>query len=279
MRIVTLANCFNIEGYDVASYGFSDEIEFDAGVKRVYTLDEALDGRNIVITGLPVSNDDITISAPFFERDICIDEVLKKMTKEQILIGGKISDEIKKRCKIHNVSVEDYLKREEFAVLNAIPTAEGAIELAMSMLPVTIHNSRSLVLGFGRIGKVLAKDLKSLGAKTYVEARRFDDLSWINTYGYEGIYLPHLKEKLPYFDVIFNTIPYQILTEDMMKYIRKDCLIIDLSSLPGGIDDRASGIYGLKVVHALSLPGKVAPKTAGEIIKITVQNIMSDLEV
>lgn len=279
MRLVTLANCFNQDGYDVMVFGFSEDIEFDGGIRRADNLSDAVDKRDIVIMGLPVTNDDITVRTPLCDEKIYFYDVLKAMKKEQMLIGGKITPKVKNLCRIYNIPVIDYFDREELTVLNAVPTAEGAIEIAMGMMPVTIHGSRCLVLGFGRIGKILAKDLHGLGAETYVEARRFDDLSWIKAYGYHGIYLPELKERLPMFDVIYNTIPHQVLTEDMMKYIRRDCPIIDLASLPGGIDDAKAAQHGLKVVHALSLPGKAAPKTSGEIICSTIQNILADMGV
>ena len=279
MRIVSLANCFNQEGYDVMAYGFSENIEFDGGIDRCENLKEALSVCDIVIMGLPVTNDDETINTPLYDKKIYIDDVLKSMKKEQLLMGGKISDKVKNLCRMYNISAIDYFDREELTVLNAIPTAEGAIEIAMRELPITIHGSNSLVLGFGRIGKVLSKNLNALGAKTYVEARRFDDLSWIKAYGYEGIYLKHLKEKLPLFDVIYNTVPCEIITDDMMKYIKKDCLIIDLASLPGGVDIKKAESMGIKVIRALSLPGKCSPETSGEIIKHTIQNILSDMGV
>lgn len=279
MRIVSLAEAFYQDGCNVSVYGFSDSVEMLAGIKRASTATEAIKNADAVITGLPSTNDGVTLVAPLCDERIYFNDILKCMDKEQPLIGGRIIPQLKDMCKIYNINAIDYFVREEFAVLNAVPTAEGAIEIAMHALPITIHESRSLILGFGRIGKILAKDLQGLGAKTFVEARRFDDLSWIRSYGYEGIYLPLLKESLPAFDVIFNTVPHQIIKEDMMKYIRKDCLIIDLASLPGGIDRVLAKKYGLNVIHALSLPGKTSPKTSGEIIKCAIGNIFSDLGV
>ena len=278
-RIAMLANSFNQDGFDVLTYGFSPDVAFDGGVVGAGNLTDAVKEADVVILGLPATGDDITVRAPLFDGKIYFYDLLKAMKKEQLLIGGKITPKIKNLCKIYNIPVIDYFEREELTVLNAIPTAEGAIEIAMKTLPITIHGSKSLVLGFGRIGKILAKDLSALGAKTYVEARRFDDLSWISAYGYRGIHLSHLKETLPNYDIIYNTIPHEILTEDMLKLIRKDCPIIDLASLPGGIDDEKAARYGLKVIHALSLPGKAAPKTSGEIIKQTILNIFSEMGV
>ena len=278
-RIVALANCFNEEGYDVLAYGFNTETEFEGGIIKAGNLKEALADINIVVMGLPSVDENMTLITPLCNDKIAFCDVLKSMKKGQMLFGGKISQKAKDMCKMYNIDVYDYLQREEFAVLNAVPSAEGAIEIAMRELPVTIHESKCLVLGFGRIGKILAKDLKALGANVYVEARKFKDLSWINAYGYNDIYLPNLKGYLPMFDVVFNTIPHEILTDEMLKHIRKDCPVIDLASLPGGVNDEKAKKEGVKVIHALSLPGKSSPKTSGEIIKRTVQNILSDMEV
>lgn len=139
----------------------------------------------------------------------------------------------------------------------AIPTAEGAIEIAMSETPITLHLSRCLVLGYGRIGKILSKMLAGIGAKVTVEARKFADLALIEGHGYEAIHMNDLKENIGGFDVIFNTIPSMVLDEDTLKKIRKDTLVIDLASKPGGVDFEAAKQLGIRVIWALSLPGKV----------------------
>lgn len=279
MRIVTLAEAFYREGYDVSVFGFSEKTEMTHGIERADNVKEAIVDADAVVTGLPATSDGITLLAPFWNEKIYFDDILKCMTKNQLLLGGKITPELRDKCKMYNIKFADYLEREELTVLNAVPTAEGAIEIAMRTLPITLHESRSLVLGFGRIGKILAKDFAGLGAKTYVEARRFDDMAWIKAYGYEGIYLPLLKDSLPTFDIICNTVPHQILTEDMLRYIRKDCLIIDLASHPGGVDRTLAEKHGITVISALSLPGKASPKTSGEIIKYAIGNIFSDMGV
>ena len=123
----------------------------------------------------------------------------------------------------------------------------------------TLHSSNVLVLGYGRVGKILANMLKGLGANVYCEARKNVDLAWIKAYGYEPVTLRSLNENLNKFDIIMNTIPALILTEKELKYLKKDCLLIDLASNPGGIDREAAKKQGIKTIWALSLPGKVAP--------------------
>lgn len=162
---------------------------------------------------------------------------------------------------------------------NAVPTAEGAIEIAISETPVTVHGSRCLVLGYGRVGKTLSHSLLSLGAKAYVVARKYADLAQIENYGCHPLTMNDAKSRIAGFDIIFNTIPALVLDSDTLARTRKDTLIIDLASKPGGVDFEAAKQLGLNVIWALSLPGRVAPVTAGHIIKDTIINMLAESEV
>jgi dipicolinate synthase subunit A len=163
--------------------------------------------------------------------------------------------------------------------MNAIPTAEGAIQIAMEELPFTIHASNILVMGYGRIGKTLSKMLNGIGANVYIEARKFSDLASIRSFGYNEVHISELPVYLCKMDIIFNTIPFVILNEELLKSIKSTCLIIDLASKPGGIDFSKARELGIKAIWALSLPGKVAPLTAAEFIKKTVYNILEEMGV
>ena len=118
--------------------------------------------------------------------------------------------------------------------------------------------------------------LKGIGGNVYCEARKNVDLAWIKAYGYEQVTLKELKEELNKFDIIINTIPALVLKEEEIKYLKKDCLLIDLASNPGGIDKLAAKEQGIKMIWALSLPGKVAPLTSAEFIKDTIYNVFKE---
>ena len=75
------------------------------------------------------------------------------------------------------------------------------------------------------------------------------------------------------FDIIINTIPFQILDEERLNLVNKDVVLIDLASNPGGVDRKVAKEKGIKVIWALSLPGKVAPTTSAEFIKETIYNV------
>lgn len=145
--------------------------------------------------------------------------------------------------------------------------------LAIEKSSITLHNSNCLVLGFGRIGKILSKMLAGIGANVYCEARKDSDIAWIKSNGYKPIHLKDLDEYLNRFDFIFNTIPYLVLDEKRLKLIKRECLLIDLASKPGGIDFEKAKNMELQTEWALALPGKVAPKTAAKYLYDVIINI------
>lgn len=167
----------------------------------------------------------------------------------------------------------DYGRDERVTARNAVPTAEGAIQIAMEQLNVTLWRSNCLVVGFGRIGKVLARVLHGLGANVTVSARSAADRGLIEALGYEadetGVYSKGLD-----YACVFNTVPAPVLPEAQLLRVPRDCLLIDLASRPGGVDFNACRALGLQAVHALSLPGKAAPATAGRIIADFILNAL-----
>jgi len=216
-----------------------------------------------VISGIPFSRDDKTLNAPNILEEINIEEFFKKLGKDKIIIAGSFSDNVKKLAAEYEIKLYDFLEDEDFAIYNAIPTAEGALEVAIRERKSTINSSNCLILGYGRIGKTLADILKGLHAKVTVAARKDYDFAWIKAYGYNYIQYSKLKEILPSIDILFNTVPKQIIKEEL-KYMKKDSLLVELASKPGGIDLKEAKELGLKTEIALGLPGKVAPKSVAE---------------
>lgn len=278
LRNLKLAEHLAKDGHNVRIFGFKN-IEIHDGVYDAVSLEEAIEGSNVVIGPIPCSKDEQTINCIYYNLKIYINDVLRLMNKEQIFIAGLLSESIIHQCKNFEINYHDILKREEMSVLNAIPTAEGAIQIAMEETSITLHGSNILILGFGRIGKVIAKMLDGIGAKVTVSARKHPDIAWIKTYGFLPLTYNQLQKRLDSFDIIVNTIPSLILGEKELRLTQKEALIIDLASKPGGIDFEKAKELGIKVIWALSLPGKVAPVTAAKFIKETVYNIVSEYDV
>jgi dipicolinate synthase subunit A len=134
----------------------------------------------------------------------------------------------------------------------------------------TVFGRKVLILGYGRIGKLLSGYVKALGAEVYVEARKDEDLTWIESKGMNAIPLDHLKNYIGEMDIIVNTVPALLLDKEELDQVKKDALILDLASLPGGVNYAYARQIEVKTIHALGIPGKIAAKSAAEYIYETV---------
>lgn len=277
LRQLTIASLLKAEGYHVFLYGFDKDIRLDA-LESEPDRDFVMSA-DIIILPVPVTFDGVTINSPYSLSPMTVEEFIYGVNPSAIVFGGQIQPNLQKALEDNSIAYRDYLKREELAIRNAVPTAEGAIEIAISETPITIHRSKSLVLGYGKIGKILSRDLCGMGAQTYVEARKYADLAMIEGHGCTPLPLGELKKHINEFDIIFNTVPALMLDDEMLSRVKRDALIIDLASKPGGVDFEAAKTYGVRVIWALSLPGKTAPSTSGAIIKDTIMNIINELGV
>lgn len=278
LRIVKLIGMLINDGYTVYTYGLeqSEELLGMAKVEMCPTLEEVMSASEVVIGPIPVTSDRKNLSMPFSNIKLPVEEFVSKVSCKA-LIAGTLPEDYRKVLEEKNVNYVDVLKREEFTILNTIATAEGTIQIAMEETQKTVHGSKVLILGFGRIGKVLAKMLDGIGAEVSCEARKNEDISWIKAYGYEPIYLNELNENLGNFDIIINTIPFQILDSDRLDLVKKDVVLIDVASNPGGVDRKAAKEKDLKLIWALSLPAKVAPLTSAIYIKETIYHVLKEI--
>ena len=279
LRIVKLVEMLIEDGYTVYTYGleYSEELLKLDRVEMCPTLEEAVKDARAVVGPIPLSSDRKNLSMPFSNVKLSVEDFIKCLPGKT-LIAGNITEPIRNILDEQNIVYIDLLKREEFSVLNTISTAEGTIQIAMEETQRTVHGRNVLIMGFGRIGKVLAKMLSGIGAKVHCEARKNEDIAWIKAYGYEPIHLNDLDKYLSKFDIIINTIPFQILDNDRLELLKKDIVIIDLASNPGGVDRKAAKEKNLKLIWALSLPGKVAPVTSAEFIKETLYHALKEMQ-
>ncbi len=279
LRIIKLVKMLADEGNTVYTFGLEKAEELKENENIIFTekLSKAIpEDVEVVIGPIPFSSNGVEINAPFSKEKISIRELVHYLNAK-ILIAGSIMPEVYNMANDEYVEIIDIMKREELAVLNTISTAEGAIEIAIANTNKIIHGSKVLILGFGRIGKVLARKLAGLSAKVTCAARKDEDLAWIRAYGHNETNINTIGENLSEFDIIINTVPHLILNKERLQYVKDDCLLIDLASNPGGIDKKEAKERGLKLIWALALPGKVAPVTTAEFIKDTIYNILKEV--
>jgi Glutamyl-tRNA reductase len=273
-RGLFMAEALMKDGHNVKIYGYSQK-KIRTKIKPEKDIDTAIHDSDFVILPVPVTRDGKTLNAPFFDTKVNLDDEFTRKLETKTIFCGGFGDFLSAEQQWKNLHIIDYASREDFAILNAVPTAEGAIRLAMQEYEGTIDSGNFLVVGFGRIGKILAKNLKNMGGKVTVSARSASDLAWIQALGYEPIETNNLPEFLDY-DVIFNTVPYKIFDRDNLLKCSEGVKIIDLASSPGGVELDIADFLDIKVISALGLPGKFSPKTAGEIIKKTIYKIMKE---
>lgn len=221
-------------GYETAVFGF-DSYEGALGMStRCVAMEDAIRNANIIVLPLPYSIDKIHLNTPLSQNEIHLDYLFSLFNEKQVIIGGKFDLLAESFALTQKLTLTDYYKREDLTILNAIPTAEGAINIAMQELPITLSGSKALVLGYGRIGKILAHKLYGLHTDIYISARKHEDFAWINAFGYKGIAYDELDESIDQFDVIFNTVPALLLDDNRLKKLKPNVVIIDLASNPGG---------------------------------------------
>lgn len=239
-------------------------------------LDFVLDGARVVVGGIPLLSDNNHLSTPLSKQKLSISEVIEKVPQHALFIAGKIPENVIKQFSEKNVKCVDIIEREELAILNAVPSAEGAVHILLQELPTTLMGSRILIVGYGRIGKVLARILQGFGVEVWAAARKYSDIAWIEANGLKPVPIHQLGRYVSDMDAIVNTVPSLVITKDILEKTRTDCFLLDLASVPGGIDFQAAEAFGLKTKWALGLPGKIAPLTAGDIIRRTIYNIIDE---
>ncbi|MHB8918544.1 MAG: dipicolinate synthase subunit DpsA [Desulfocucumaceae bacterium] len=246
------------------------------GIDICTDISSGLMGVHAVILPVPGINDRGELHSAFPGQPLVVSaELLSTLPRgTPVLVGvaGRALVEMVGRCGLRLVEL---MNMDEVAVLNSIPSAEGAIQLAMENSPITIHGSKSLVLGFGRTGMTLARKLRALDSRTTVVARNVVQRARAVEMGMESVDFPSLGTEAAGADFLFNTVPDLVLDQRVLCRVSPAALIIDLASTPGGTDFREAERLGLKAILAPGLPGKVAPLTAGRILAEVVPRILA----
>lgn len=269
LRQVCLARLLSEDGWMVTTWGL-EKGGGDGGAP----LDQALEG-DILLLPMPVCRNGM-LHLPLTDTELEAERLWARLRYDQLLLGGMTGDLSRRLMADYGLTLLDYYDREETQVANAVPTAEGALQLAMESTDRTLHDSRCLIIGYGRIGRLLADRLLALGAEVTVSARKYGDLAWIEAWGCRGVQTGALTGQLDRFDLIFNTAPALILDGTRLRETREDCVIIDLASAPGGVDLEAAKRLSRRAIPAPGLPGKVAPRTAAAAIRDSVYHILEE---
>ena len=169
-------------------------------------------------------------------------QVLSLLPENITVIGGNLPS-------LAGYRVIDLLKDPLYVSENASITAYCAIAIGLSRLKITLKDCPCLIIGWGRIGKCLARLLRAMDALVSVYARKETDRAMLSSLGYCAVDTLEPEN----YRLIYNTADALLLPN-----CPGDALKIDLASKPG--------ITGADVITARGLPGKDAPESAGHLM-------------
>lgn len=258
-------------GFDSIREGFvyAEHMQFSA-----LPLD-SIDVVILPITGIDVEGSVETVFSD--QRIILTNEWFRSLKEGTLVITGMANERLQSMTKEANMTLIPLLDRDDVAIYNSIPTAEGALLMAMEHTDFTIHSSRVIVAGFGRVGDTVANKFSALGAHVSVSAKNIRDLARITERGYVAIPLDQLPAYTGACDILINTIPARVIEKESIRFLPAHSMIIDLASHPGGTDFTYAKQRGIKAYLAKSLPGIVAPKTAGKILADVILHMLKEI--
>lgn len=219
---------------------------------------------------LPVSgtneHGEIELAPYTTEKLVLTKDMLQKTKESCVIYTGVSTPSLDKLTSSTNKKLVCLFQRDDLAILNSIPTAEGTLQIAMEQMDVTVHSSSVLVLGFGRVGLTVARVFRAVGGDVTVGIRSSTNAARVHEMGMNSLFTEELQQNVGAFQLIINTIPHLILDSPVISNMNEETVIIDLASKPGGTDFSYAKKKEITAIHALGIPGNVAPKTAGKVI-------------
>lgn len=276
-RQVRLARQLMDEGHSARVFAL-EVAALPTGVRHCETAVQAVRDADCVVLPLPATAKRGYLNAPLATEDHCVGEIFGALSPGQLVCAGMPNAELRMMADSVGARLVDYFAREELLAVNAVATAEGAIGVLLDDMDSVLWKKRALVMGWGRLGKAVAPRLKGLGMSVAVSARNEGDMAWIESFGFDALDTRSLGGEMGQFDLVVNTIPAPVLTAGKLAELEPDSVIIDLASKPGGTDFEAARAFGLRAIHALSLPGRWAPETAADAIRMALYNIIEEVK-
>ncbi|GIP36867.1 dipicolinate synthase subunit A [Paenibacillus sp. J31TS4] len=257
--------------------GFDNLQTIPNGVTRTKLTPEALEHADALLLPAVGTDDKGHVVSIFTSEELVLtEEHIASLPKHGKVYTGMAKPYLTELCSRHGIGLVELFDRDDVAIYNSIPTAEGALMMAIQNTDFTIHGSNSIVLGMGRTGLTMARALQGLGSTVKVGVRRPEHYARAWEMGFKPFYVKDLADFVSDVDLLFNTIPVLVVTAQIIAKIPHRSLIIDLASKPGGTDFRFAEKRGIKALLAPGLPGIVAPKTAGRIIAQTLSHLLME---
>lgn len=246
-----------IVGTDRRSLLCGEFLKKNHDISIIYlTKDEDLNIKvDLYLLPIPLSIDGKNVNNS--QLDITIDQI-NNITKNKVIVSA------------------DSLNRDDFAYKNAVPTAEAAIKIAIDASEKTLFDSKILIAGYGRVAKILADRLSVFTNELTIAARKSGDKSLIESKNIKFLPIDMLANQVNKFDIIFNTVPFQIFDKKVLNNADPETIFIELASNTLGFDKESINHNNLKFINSPGLPGIYSPYSAAKILAETIEEIIKE---
>lgn len=275
-RSALLAELLLRDGHRIHSFAL-EKGALPAGIVCDSCLQSCVYGADCVVLPVPAEKGPL-LSTPLSAQTVALSELWQTLWPGQLVLGGKFSEESAAEAQREKLALVDLLRRPSFVTGNAALTAEAAAGLLMRESERAVQGGRCLILGYGRIGKLLAQKLAALGAGVCIAARKEGDRALAEAFGFGSMNLEHLEGEIGDFDFIVNTVPARVVSDAALCCAPPDTLLLELASAPGGFDRALAQNIGLRVVTAPGLPGRCLPRSAAELLRRAVYEAIREQE-
>lgn len=230
---------------------------------------DTLGAGDVFILPMPAERDGY-LNAPFCKKKRRLNEIFQMLPQSAFVCGGKLGDEAAAEAKNRGVRLYDYMRSPTLTVGNAAITAEGALRILMDASPRCLTELKILVIGRGRIGKLIGDKLRALGADTHVMSGNPEAAELARVTGFK------ITEKggdVSDFDIVVNTAPAAVLTEERQRSLKNGCFLLELAS-KSGFDETL--VSHCRLINAPGLPAKYAPESAAALVSDAVKTLVKE---
>jgi dipicolinate synthase subunit A len=249
-------------GATIRAYGFPWPEAGVPGVERVGSALDAVKGAGYVLLPVPLGTG-LTLYAPDVAEPIVADEDFFAQAESGAhVFAGLATPEVRAAAEAVGVHVHDYDSDRELMLMRGPAIVEGSLQKAIEATEVTIHDAKVVVVGFGNIGRLLARALSGLGAHVHVAARNRVQRAAAYADGHLPLTLEELPALAPSLDMVFSTVPAAVIGRSVLERLPKGSLVLDIAPPPLHADLDLAATLGLRTVWARGM-GKRAPITVG----------------
>lgn len=266
-RSVHLSRLLGADGHEVMCFCL-EKASLPEGCRSLGSPARA----DAVILPVPAEDAHGLLNAPLGAQPCRIEHILDCAGSTAVLIGGALSAGVRAAAAQRGMEAYDYMRSSDFTARNAAITAEGAVSELMKKTKTALCDMRILVVGWGRIGKLLINKLRALCPALYLMSRNSEARALARELGCASIAPDCPPELLGGFDAVINTAPAPVIAD--LRAFRDSCILLELASAPGGLGAVCAEDGGPELSILRGLPGRYAPESAARAVHEAVSDIL-----